>query len=133
MIFGGEGFDTLRGPDVDRQWSITGLDQGQVGLTGFAEIENLLGGSGQDDFIVADKASVRGTVDGGDGFNTLDLSEHEADVVVHLLVAATTVPRSGVRNIRSIRGGRGEDTLIGANPEDIWALRGTGIGSVQGA
>ena len=61
--YSGDG-DTLKVMGLDRTWSITGADMGRTGDIEFSGIENLIGGSGDDSFIVQPDGAVSGYLDG---------------------------------------------------------------------
>src|SRR5262245_4562591 len=66
---GGSGRNTLTGPDQDNIWKVTAKNSGKLNSTSFANIQNLVGGSEHDDFILAAGAAVSGRVNGGGGDN----------------------------------------------------------------
>jgi len=132
----GTGDDTLIGDDVDSTWRLTGTNEGTVesavgpaATTGsaapaeaapkvaevaFAEVENLLGGTGSDDFVFEDEAAITGVIDGSGGTNTLDYSAYTTDVTVDLIVGAnddagsgTATGTGGVANIHHVIFGQG--------------------------
>ena len=75
-IVGGQGHDTLRIDDragSNRLWNITGHNTGQVGNVSFSSIEQLVGGSNNNDtFTLAQSGMFHGVIDGGvGGFDTL--------------------------------------------------------------
>jgi len=68
--YGGQ--DTLVASDLANAWQVTGLDAGDlVGVTSFAGIERLQGGSQADQFTVSLGGSTSGVFDGGGGSDTL--------------------------------------------------------------
>ena len=76
LFGGGAGNDTLVGPTVDSNWSVTGAGTGSLGSLAFAQVEILQGAPGQaDTFIFAAAGSIAGRIDGGaGGFDTLVLA-----------------------------------------------------------
>jgi len=138
---GGSGADTLDGGDgsdtadfSDKTQSVLlaldGATNAIATIGGTAEdtvrnIENIIGGSGNDQFTGDAAANTfRGSVgadalDGGAGIDTADYSDKTASVVVRLAGAsAATVSVGGVaedtlRNIENIIGGAGNDVLAG--------------------
>ena len=64
VVNGQAGNDTLVGLNVDSIWTISGSNSGQVGDFTFTDIENLVGGTGDDAFIF-NGGSLEGSVDGG--------------------------------------------------------------------
>jgi hypothetical protein len=116
-IDGGGGNNTVLGPDQSVTWALTGSNSGQVGGTRFSNIENLVGGSGADTFLVSSGASLSGRIDGGGGNNTLDYSAYRGDIVVNLALATATNVTGGVAHIANVTGSQGNDILVGdANP-----------------
>ncbi len=75
LIRGNAGADTLRGPDINNSWAITGSDAGTLNTSSFAEIENLTGGTGSDNFRVSNAAAaaLSGRIDAGGGEDTLNI------------------------------------------------------------
>ena len=73
---GNQGDDTLRGADVNTDWTITGQDRGHLGADGllqFLSVERLVGGAdNQDTFVLAPGGSLSGGLEGGPaGYDTL--------------------------------------------------------------
>ncbi|MBS0265809.1 MAG: VCBS repeat-containing protein, partial [Planctomycetes bacterium] len=66
-LIGGQGSDTLIGPDASNVWNITGLNAGFLTGLHFTSIENLTGGAAADDFLIAAGSGVSGLIDGADG------------------------------------------------------------------
>ena len=75
-IVGGDGSNTLKGPNARTTWTITGPDQGDIAPTtdlnnklvtnGFMQIGSLTGGSDVDVFVlVGNQARLSGALDGG--------------------------------------------------------------------
>ena len=59
--------DTIEGPDGDVTWTITANNAGSADPLpgGFTEIEQIIGGSGNDTFAFADGVNILGLIDGG--------------------------------------------------------------------
>jgi Ca2+-binding RTX toxin-like protein len=82
-----EGVDTLDFSAVTTDLTFTLHDDGTVSVTdgankvdNAANVEKIIGGSGQDTFILENKATWSGTIDGGGGTNVLDLSAVEENL-----------------------------------------------------
>ena len=105
--------DTLVITGADGDWTVDGLDAGAVNGVSFSGIENLVGSDGTDSFTFADGASVSGSVDGGTGADTLDLSASTSGVTVDLLSGSATSV-GAISSIENILTGAGDDTIIGA-------------------
>ena len=138
---GGEGVDTLDGglgsdtadysdKMVDLSVTLNGAVDAIVMVGGVAEdtirnIENLVGGEGNDTFIgdSADNLFLGGagndTLDGGSGSDMADYSDKTEAVSVTLhgsldaIVTVGGVAEDTIRNIENLIGGSGNDTLIG--------------------
>ena len=83
----------------------------------------MTGGTGDDSFRFVRKGAVTGTINGGDGLNTLDYSLIASGVRANLF-AGTGTRTGGVASIDNIIGGAGRDILVG----DAGANRLTGNG-----
>ncbi len=65
-VSGGDGIDTLIGPDEVNKWEIVGPNTGKLnGIFTFESVENLTGGTKDDTFYFLGQGSVEGIVDGG--------------------------------------------------------------------
>jgi hypothetical protein len=76
ILDGGDGGpNTLTGPDAANSWTLHDIDAGDInGNIIFNDIQNLVGGNGNDDFVFGPGAFLSGNLDGGAGFNVLDYS-----------------------------------------------------------
>jgi Ca2+-binding RTX toxin-like protein len=114
--------DTLTGPNVATTWTISGVNTGSLNtgttIIDFTGIENLMGGTNADTFLMLPSGMLFGNLNGGTGalVNSLLYSTWTSSVVVNLSVA-TAGNATGVTNITSniqlISGGLGNDTLTG--------------------
>src|SRR5207247_9624396 len=77
-LLGGPGVDRLRGPDQRNVWRVTSRNSGKLNQQGFGGIESLTGGSGDDEFVLADGAGVDGVIEGGAGNDTLTVDFTDA-------------------------------------------------------
>ncbi|MCP3703680.1 MAG: hypothetical protein GY954_12230, partial [Alteromonas sp.] len=81
---GGDGTNTLVARDIANAWDINNANQGVLyagasnsdfiasnQITSFKQIQNITGGSNSDIFIFGTSGSIVGTLDGGNGTNTL--------------------------------------------------------------
>ncbi|MBL4827165.1 MAG: DUF4347 domain-containing protein [Spongiibacteraceae bacterium] len=114
------GIDTLNFSTVttDLQFTIhangnISVTDGSNTLTNVANIENLIGGSGNNTYVFENGASITGAIDGGEnGTNTLDYSAYSSTVTVNL-ADGTATGTAGVSNIINLVGGSGNDSLTG--------------------
>src|SRR5437899_4255246 len=77
-LLGGPGVDRLRGADQRNVWRVTSRNSGKLNQQGFGGVESLEGGSGDDEFVLADGASVDGVIEGGAGNDTLTVDFTDA-------------------------------------------------------
>jgi hypothetical protein len=96
IVNGGDGTDTLTGPNALTVWSITGTNQFTLtgaplvtGPTSFAGIEALTGGTLDDTFAFANGAGVSGTINGGGGTNRAEYTAYTTPVSVNLGLGIT--------------------------------------------
>ena len=72
QIEGGNGVDTVIGPNTASSWTVSGSDAGMLnGGNQFAGIENITGGSGDDVITLQTTDAFSGPIDGGGGNDTL--------------------------------------------------------------
>jgi filamentous hemagglutinin family protein len=122
-INGGEGNDTLKGPNSAATWRIdsesSSLSDGSNALT-FSSIENLKGGSGEDafEFLVLPEGVA---IDGGDGTDVADYSRI-SDASVRL--------NSNVKGVEEIKGD-GSGILVGGDVDTTWIVVAPKMGSVE--
>ncbi|MDX2099713.1 MAG: CHAT domain-containing protein [Leptolyngbyaceae cyanobacterium bins.59] len=126
-IDGSGGTNTLAGAETANTFTLTGPTTGILNGTRFANIQNLLGGAANDTFAFTTGAEFRGAIDGRGGVNAIDYSS----VVPPLIVDLSTL--SGLTNISQILATASQaGTLIGNNTDNLWVLRGTNSGTVNG-
>ncbi|HET9218472.1 MAG TPA: LEPR-XLL domain-containing protein, partial [Terriglobia bacterium] len=152
-IDGSGGTDTLIGPDADNIWTLTGVGSGSLNAVAgppakpseFAGIENLTGGSKDDEFKIGAGGSLSGVLDGGvwdvdaPTVNTLDYSQRGAAVTVNLNLATATgltAPSDAFSRITKVVGSSSAslDTLIGPFPsfdQTKWTITGVNSGTVD--
>jgi hypothetical protein len=111
-INGGGGNDTLVGPNIGRNWYVTGTNSGAIASTNFTSIANLTGGSGDDTFQFFNNASVTGTIDGGGGTNELFYAMYATGVNVNLALGTATGAAS-IAHFQDVTGSRYNDHLTG--------------------
>jgi outer membrane protein OmpA-like peptidoglycan-associated protein len=113
----GEGDDTLDFSAVTANLTFTINADGTIDVTDgvnnatvSANVENIIGGQGNDEFIFADGAQLAGTIGGGDGTDTLDFSAYAIGLNIDL-VAGTSSGTLGVTDIEDVTGGTGSDAI----------------------
>jgi hypothetical protein len=109
---------TLIGANVANTWNVTATNRGTVGSVSFSGVANLIGGSANDTFKLANGAGVTGTIDGGAGTNTLDDSAYLTGVIINLR-AGTATNVGSIANIENATGGAGNDILVGNGQTNV--------------
>lgn len=133
VLTGGEGDDELRGPDVNNVWEITGVNAGILnGQISFTDMENLIGGTEQDDYVFDDGAEVAGMINGEFGDNTVDYSAYATEVTVDLGTGVATGTGTALFIQEFIGGGTAGDTLIGSSGPNTWTIVEAGEGNING-
>ncbi len=124
-INGNGGSDTFTTTNNSlNNWNITGADQGFLLNTAFTSVENLVGGTDDDNFIFADTATLSGTINGG-------LEANDDEVTYAASTSAVTIQLAKLTNIESIVGGStGLDTILGANSDTSFDITGTNAGKI---
>ena len=123
-IDGAGGSDSLTADNVANTWNILATDNGSVtGVGSFVQVENLTGGSALDAFAFANGSSISGRIDGGDGTDSVDLSQQSGTISVDL-------GGGDFSNVESFIGNDQYSTLIGPLSTNTWTIVGTNDGSV---
>ncbi|MCW8998895.1 MAG: hypothetical protein OQK04_09295, partial [Kangiellaceae bacterium] len=134
LVGSADAVDTLTARNQDNDWLINGTDSGTVegsaagsnDLITFSEMENINGGSLDDLFTFAPGGLISGTVDAGDGIDTVDYS----------LLASVNITLdnafNGVTNAETVRGNNTNSTLTAGDINNIWMITGENDGTVAG-
>src|SRR5262249_26783734 len=127
-VDGGEGSNTLRGPDRIITWTVTAEDEGNLNDLGeqvkFKHVGNLVGGADLDKFTI-NAGGLTGAVDDGGrpGLNTLQLANTPNNArVTNFNGGTATGLRGGFRQVANLKGGLGADQFVRAGG----ILRGSG-------
>ena len=115
-IDGAAGTDTLVKVDGANTWNITVANSGTVDTIGgtFSNMENLTGGTGTDDFILAASATgagLTGSIDGGAGLNSITHLDGVNSWSITSDGGGTVTRTGGFSNIANLTGGSGVDTF----------------------
>ena len=79
----------------------------------FTQFGSLTGGGRADTFMPVDGAKLSGSIDGGRGANTLDMSAQNRDVAVNLALGTATSVGGSVTHISNVNGGMRNNILVG--------------------
>lgn len=136
-IVGGPGGDWLQYATGENLWNVTDMNAGTVlsgqpefGPVSFSGVENLVGGGGSDEFVLADGVGLSGTVLGGPGIDTLNYATYTTAVAVDL-AAGTATSIGSIGEIENVTGGSAGNVLSG-DDSDNELIGGTGIDLLDG-
>jgi hypothetical protein len=126
--------NTITGKNASTTWDITGTNAETVGAVSFTTFQNLIGGTGSNDFVFSNGASVTGNVVGGGGTETLDVSAYTTAVTVNLAGSTATATTTGnspigstggtFSGINTFAGSNGvNDSLVGPNASNTWDIQ----------
>jgi Ca2+-binding RTX toxin-like protein len=129
---GGQGpvKDTLAGPDAANFWDVKTNNGGVLnGRLNFSNVENLSGGGQADTFRLSQGKGTNGWIHGGAGSDTLDYTLYNSPVTVDLQAQnATNVAHIG--QLEMMKGGQGDDTLVGPNLPNGWSFNNLNAGNI---
>jgi len=111
--------DSLTGINADAAWGIDGSNQyTSTNTLDFSSMESLVGGAANDVFILANAATVAGSVNGQGGNDTLSYAAYTTAVFVNLVNGSGTGIMGGASGnllgIETVIGGTANDTFTGA-------------------
>ncbi|MGE0832913.1 MAG: filamentous hemagglutinin N-terminal domain-containing protein, partial [Simkaniaceae bacterium] len=155
-LIGNGGENTLSYGSGANTWSITSNNGGTVGSVTFSDMNNLIGGSGNDDFTLGGSFQIDGTVgiDGGGGTNSVTgpnvatgwtITGNNAGTVnpgvgatpltnIQTFTggsAADTFTFNGNFQLSGIDGGGGTNSVTGPNVATGWTITGNNAGTVN--
>ena len=133
-INGNGGGDTLTGPNQTNSWLVNSANSGSLnGSIAFQNIPNLFGGSGDDSFKFANAATIAGTINGGGGTNSLDLSAYTTPVSINLPVSRVTGLGGSFTSLQSFIGGSNiANKVVAPNTASAFNVTGANAGTVNG-
>ena len=122
----GTGSNILQGTNSNNTWRITSNNTGTVddtvNLITFNNFSTLIGGNVSDDFILSDINLVTGLINGGEGTDSVTLTNANQTVVL-----GTDI--SGIENLNAAAG---TNTLQAEDITNAWLITGNDQGSVAG-
>jgi uncharacterized cupredoxin-like copper-binding protein len=129
---GGSGNDTLQGEDKANLWDIIELNTGLLNGSIFEEIEDLIGGTMGDSFVLAAGAMVTGLIDGRQGQDWLKGADAENNWIIDGIKSGKLNGKT-FNDIENLEGGACYDSLVndgGAAASLIYDFTGTDAVSV---
>src|SRR5262249_43225266 len=128
-IDGGNGSNTLQGPDAANTWQITGPNAGTLDARlSYSSVQNLTGGAAGDTFAFQNGGRLSGKIDGGGGVNALDYSAYRGDILVDLLLHMAglvnqgvfhALADQGVFNVANVTGSQGNNLIVGDDSANV--------------
>ncbi len=113
-IDGRGGVNSLSGPNIDNEWTISKINSGSLkGIADFSNIQNLNGGDNVDNFLFENNGEITGILNGGAGYSVVDFSNVERSISIDL---------HKITNVHKIIGGKSEDILIGPEMPSRWVI-----------
>ena len=103
----------IQGPSANTTYNITAANVFNVNGVNFSSFGKIVGGAGDDTFVLSNGAGLSNKIDGGTGSNWLDYDAYTTGVTVNLTSGAATGFGAAISNIGSVRGGSGNDILTG--------------------
>jgi hypothetical protein len=131
QLDGGNGADTLTGPDADTVWTLSAEGAGTLNDSHFVAIESVTGGSGDDEFTLQFTDPTRAAIAGGGGVDTLIGNNVKNTWKLTGLGAGTLNPDT-VNPVPNDTLFTGIENLIGGSADDRFVLSGATAG-VSGA
>ena len=119
FIGGSNATNAVTGPATGTTFNITALNTFNANGLNFSSFRKIVGGAGEDSFVLSDGAGLSSTIDGGAGTNWLDYSAYTTGVTVNLATGAASGFGSATANIVNVRGGSGNDNLTGNSKGNI--------------
>ena len=113
-------------------WLISSPNSGSWNGNAFGNIQNLVGGVGNDNFLFAPSGIVSGSIDGGGGVDSLNYSGLTNGIIVDLTSNSATAIGAGFTNISDFVGSSDNtDLLLGPNTANQWQITGANTGSIN--
>ncbi len=130
---GGTGSNTLVAPDQANDWNISGSNSGSLlsGTIVFSNVQNLTGNDAVDSFVMQDGGQLDGTLDGGNGTDSVDFSAITAIVNVNLDDGSAT-GLNLTSGIEQFIGDNTQDQLTGISAGTTYLINGINQGTVSG-
>ncbi|MDH3276346.1 MAG: hypothetical protein OEM99_17595, partial [Gammaproteobacteria bacterium] len=131
VLAGGLGLDELIGADQLNTWTVDAGDSGTLNSLSFEQIESLVGGSDEDEFLFALGGFVSGHFTGGPGLDRVRGAD-QRNIWRIKNSNDGKLNDSDFSAIENIEGGSGEDDLLGPAADTTWNVTGANSGDVAG-
>ena len=145
VVGNGRSGSSLSGTNAGDSWvvsdtgvTVDGVDDGFInGTIEFINFANLIGGSGNDSFTIGSDGRVTGSIDGGDGINSLTGPNANSTWVINGAAIDAATPQSIYDTDTAaeyVKAFTGIQSLIGGSGDDTFTVTGTTLlaGAVGG-
>lgn len=120
---------TIVGASAGQSFAIGGADQGTADTLAFTNVGSLRSGGGANAFVFGEGGSLSGSLAGGAGADTLDLSAKSGAVAVNQQAGTATGVGGTIAAIDVLVGNGSNTTLTGANAGQTFAVTLPGQGT----
>ena len=128
-------FGIINGPAAGSTYSITGTNGISVSGVTFVNYSSIVAGAGNDNFVFANGAKIAGSINGGGGTNTVDLSAYTAAASVNVPSSRVTGVGGTYSSIQTFIGGSNATNAVAgaaaATTYNITALNTFNAGGVS--
>jgi ELWxxDGT repeat protein len=135
IVAGSASTDLLIGANTGNLWNLTGTNSGTLNNSlAFSGFENIAGGSAADQFLFNANGQLSGRVSGGDGVDSLDISQSTAPQSFRIGAISTVDNLIGsYTSIEQVTGNATTGTkLIGPSAGAAWSILPNGQISING-
>ncbi|MFM2217406.1 MAG: hypothetical protein RL240_1724, partial [Planctomycetota bacterium] len=135
IVAGSASTDLLIGANTGNLWSLTGTNSGTLNNSlAFSGFENISGGSAADQFLFTVNGQLSGRIFGGDGVDSLDISQSTAPQSFRIGAISTVDNLIGsYTSIEQVTGNATTGTkLIGPSAGAAWSIQPNGQIAING-
>jgi hypothetical protein len=129
LLDGGAGSNLLIGADVATQWTIDGINAGNIINARFNNFGRLMGGISEDHFVLTQSGGID-SINGGSGIDRLSYIGRNNSVEVNL--ASRTASGIGLFSSLELLEGQADqsNTILGAYSTNTWRIDGDRTGTI---
>ena len=133
ILGGTSSANQIVGPATGTTFNITGANLGNAAGVSWTGFGNITGGVGNDVFKFSNAATLSGSLNGGGGTDTVDLSAYTTATSLNIPSSRFTGLSGNFSAIQSFVGGSsGSNAILGPNAASVFNITGTNAGNVGG-
>ena len=124
---------TITGANTNNTWNITNDNIGNIGgSVFFNNFANLVGGTGNDDFVLSNDKGVSGTINGtGTSGNSLSYAAYIVTDATIDLSNGTATNTGSISNLQTFVGGQGtNDKIVSPDTSNTWEITATDAATI---